>query len=238
MSKLKQKYKNLIPNFWLDHLSKWRYRPEKSSFFGQGMKEVFESIYQNNHWGGSESKSGQGSTFESSLKAKNAVETILTDYNIQSVLDIPCGDFNWMKEIDLNSINYTGCDIVDELIIENQKKYQTGNIAFELKDITKDPLDKFDLVIVRDLFVHFSFDEIARSLDTIKNSGSIYLLATTFPELTVNYNIQTGDWRPVNLMKKPFSFPDPLLIFEESFHPEYKKEVRGKSLALWEIKNL
>ena len=40
------------------------------------------------------------------------------------MLDIPCGDFYWMKEVDLKDIEYIGADIVDELIKKNNDKFK------------------------------------------------------------------------------------------------------------------
>jgi hypothetical protein len=35
------------------------------------------------------------------------------------MLDAPCGDFNWMKEVDLSAVHYTGGDIVEPLVNSN-----------------------------------------------------------------------------------------------------------------------
>lgn len=37
---------------------------------------------------------------------------MLKKYSIKSILDIPCGDFSWMKKIELDGIEYIGADIV------------------------------------------------------------------------------------------------------------------------------
>jgi hypothetical protein len=38
------------------------------------------------------------------------------------LLDIPCGDFNWMKLLNLG-VDYIGADIVGELIAENRRRF-------------------------------------------------------------------------------------------------------------------
>jgi len=238
MNSILRKYKNLLPNVLLDRFSKWKYLLGKRRDSEIDMKQVFESIYHKNEWGSEESKSGQGSTIDNSYGAKKALEKIIQELNIKSILDVPCGDFNWLKHVNLFSVKYIGADIVDQMVLDNQLKYGSENIQFKRIDITEDSIEKYDLILVRDLFVHFSYSDVKKSIETLKHSNSTYLLTTTFVDFTVNYNIDTGSWRPINLSKKPFRFPKPIMTFEETFHPQFKKEARGKSLALWEIKNL
>lgn len=88
--------------------------------------------------------------------------------------------------------------------------------------------------IIRDCLVHLSLENIYNSIKNIKASGSKYLMTTTFPEHPVNFDIQTGDWRPLNLQIKPFNFPKPLILINENC-TELNGRFRDKSMALWEI---
>ena len=40
-----------------------------------------------------------------------------------SLLDAPCGDFNWMRHVPLGGVSYTGADVVPELIARNRRDY-------------------------------------------------------------------------------------------------------------------
>jgi hypothetical protein len=235
---MKEFIKKIIPKLLLDYNLKRKYLRKNSLFTHKNTKEVFNSIYQQNTWGSTESISGQGSTLNQSKNAVIGINKIIDQYNITSILDLPCGDFNWMKHVNLNSIKYIGADIVEDLIQNNLKKFNTNNIDFKTLNIITDKLDKCDLIIVRDCFVHLSYEDISNSIENIKKSGSKYLLTTTFTDFSLNYNITTGDWRPLNLTKKPFKFASPILIVTESYENKYKHNFRGKSLGLWEIKNL
>lgn len=157
--------------------------------------------------------------------------------NIVSVLDIPCGDFHWMQNADLSKISYTGADIVEPLIAKNAEKFSKDNIQFKVLNLINDPLPAVDLIIVRDCLVHLSYEDITNAIKNIKLSGSKYLLATTFTDFRLNYDITTIDWRRLNLQIKPFNFSAPLLIINEGC-TEGNGEYSDKAMALWEISHI
>lgn len=205
-------------------------------FRGLPIQDVFTSIYRDNHWRGRRSVSGTGSDSEQTNEVRRILEGIIDQYEIASILDVPCGDFNWMNEVQFpNRMKYFGGDIVEELIISNKRKYSDNTRTFQWTDITCSPLPAIDLVFCRDCLVHFSYQDIDRAIANIKNSRSKYLLTTTFPNWK-NRNIVSGNWRPINLQAAPFTFPTPLGIFNESCTEN--ERYRDKSLALWKIQNL
>ena len=198
------------------------------------MNDIFNEIYKYNAWGGTESISGPGSSTEATRTIISELPHLIEEYNIKSILDAPCGDFNWMKHIDLNIDCYIGVDIIPEMIRKNNTDYGTNKTHFFHLDLSTSPLPKTDLIICRDCLVHFSFHDIRQALNNFKNSSSKYLLTTTFTERTTNVDITTGDWRPLNLQADPLMLPKPIFILNEQC-----KEVGGvysdKSLALWKL---
>lgn len=89
------------------------------------MKDVFTYIFKHNVWGGTESVSGTGSSVYESQQLINKLPLLLNLFEINSVLDAPCGDFNWMKYVPLPlTTNYTGIDIVTDLVEENNKMFK------------------------------------------------------------------------------------------------------------------
>jgi hypothetical protein len=201
-------------------------------------KAVFTHIYHTNRWGSAESVSGAGSELKNTEKLVSALNTSFRELNIHSVLDLPCGDFNWMRLVDLNGIDYLGADIVEALIAQNQNRYgHFPNVRFKVLDLLADPLPRMDLVLVRDCLVHFSNQNIQKALENIKRSGSTYLLTTTFTQLIRNKDIITGEWRPVNLQSAPFLLPPPMLLIEEQM--ETSDEILlSKALGLWRVADL
>ena len=235
---MKQPLKKIIPSIILDFYAKKKYSKNQSPFFNKDAKTIFTNIYNSNKWNNNESVSGVGSTIENTTKIVAELNKVLVQLNIQSLLDIPCGDFNWMKNVSFDKINYTGADIVEELIDSNKKKHLNSNVNFKVLNLVENTLPQSDLILVRDCLVHFSYADINKAIQNILTSDSKYLMATTFTKHAINYDITTGDWRPINLEKTPFNFPKPILIIEEQVHPEYIKETKGKSLAIWKIDDL
>ena len=156
---------------------------------------------------------------------------LLQKYNIQSILDIPCGDWNWMKNVDLCGASYIGADIVKPLIEENKIKYP--GVDFRALDLTNDELPKVDLMFVRDCFGHLTNENVHKALDNIKRSGSKYLLATSFTQYIDNTDIEDGGWKCINLMVKPFNLK-PIYLINEEFEVGYP-HYNDKSMILFLI---
>jgi len=231
---MKKILKKILPEILL----RWYRNNAVAKYKRLKTKEVFTDIYINNHWKSRKSISGVGSEIEQTRSLIAELEKLINDMNIKSILDIPCGDFTWMKMVDLTGIKYTGADIVDDLIKNNTELYgkDTGR-KFIVMDLITEPLPENELLIVRDCLVHLSFNDAKAAIENIRTSGCRYLLTTTFPGYRSNYDITTGGWRRLNLNKEPFCFPDPILIINENCTEEYGN-FRDKSMALWEISKL
>ena len=173
----------------------------------QNTKKVFRSIYKKNAWGAKESISGPGSTLAYTTELRLQLPGILASIGIKTLLDAPCGDCNWISKIELTGINYTGADIVPEIIEANKIKYSDKN--FINKNIIADKLPATDIVLCRDCFIHLRNAEIINVLQNFKRSGIRYLLASTYP-VERNTEILTGHFRPVNLELPPFNLQAPL----------------------------
>ena len=209
----------------------------KSKFSKLTNQERFEMIYNENFWESNESSSGIGSEIKNTKEVLKAIKLVIKEYKIKSIIDIPCGDFNWMSSLDMENIDYKGFDIVRSVIKENNKKYKKPNVNFYYSDIINSELPKADLMFVRDCLVHFSFEDIKKSIFRIKQSKSNYLLSTSFVNLEKNTDIYTADWRPINLEKEPFSFPKPIITINEECD-EMDGIYSDKCICLWEIEEL
>ena len=201
------------------------------------MENIFTEIYKRNWWGDKDTRSGTGSNLIQTKLIIESIPNILKEYKISTILDIPCGDFYWMNNINLNRINYIGADIVKELIELNTRKYESFNISFKKLNLIEDELPKVDLIFCRDCLVHFSFEYIHKSIINICNSQSKYFMTTTFIEREKNVDIETGQWRPINFETYPFHFPEPRRIINEGC-TENNNIYSDKSLGLWDINDI
>ena len=211
--------------------------PSRSILIGKTPKEIFTLIFENNLWCGEKSVSGPGSDIAQTQTIIIELRKLIDKFKIKSILDLPCGDFMWMRSVNLSGVNYLGADIVNRLIERNSKAYSSNNIKFKVNNLIKDQLPKCDIVICRDCLVHFSFEDIYSSLQNIKSSGCKYLLTTSFVEYHGNYNITTGDWRRINLQEEPFNFPNPIEVLNENC-TENNGVYCDKSLLLFLIEDI
>jgi SAM-dependent methyltransferase len=216
---------------WHEKLIRYRARRMRRS-------ELFAKIYRENSWNDSESVSGLGSRMQETRNIRLALPNLFRDLKVRTLLDAPCGDLNWMRNVELGDIQYIGADIVPELIANNTARF--ANLAdgghsqrrFEVIDLVVGPVPKADLVLCRDCLVHLSTENVLKALKNIAASGSRYLLTTTFVDQTINTDIIIG-FRCVNLQLPPFSLPEPLMLIDEG-----SSEQADKRLGLWDLQAL
>lgn len=198
--------------------------------------DAFRHVLETNLWGDPESISGSGSSLDQTRRLRHDLPALCLRLGIRSILDLPCGDGHWMARVDLPGIAYTGGDLLPELVAANSDRASTGR-RFEVLDLTASPLPPADLLLCRDCLVHLSFADAARALANIRQARITHLLTTTFPAETINLDITTGDWRPLNLERAPFNFPPPLALLTEGC-TEAEGRFLDKSLGLWALKDL
>lgn len=192
---------------------------------------LFTEFYKSNVWGSGETISGPGSEIKYTKNIINQLPLLLKEFEIKSINDAPCGDFHYMKEVNLDNIKYSGFDIVKQLIQINNAKYSNGHIKFFHFDVLTSIMPNVDLILSRDMLIHFSFEDGKKAIDNFKKSGTKYLLTNTYPNVTKNVDIKTGAWRPINLLLEPYNFSKPVYAIEE-----YVGEGHGlKLLALFKI---
>ena len=185
---------------------------------------------------GLESLSGLGSCTDTTQDIRRELPEIFKKYEIKSFIDAPCGDFFWMKMINLEGIKYTGFDVVTELVATNNDKYAfTKNISFKLKDIINDKLPKADLILCRDFLFHISNENINKAIENFKASGATYLLATYFDYTLFNTDIAPEDrgvgFRKINIEIEPINMGAPIYKFYETCSDKNE----GRCLGLWKI---
>jgi hypothetical protein len=178
-------------------------------FLAKDMEGRFTYLAKSHHWDGSgESASGHGSTLEKTTEYRQELATLVQEHGFRSMFDAPCGDLNWMRSVleDLD-LQYRGGDIVKTLIERNQMAYP--KYQFSHFDITKDEFPEADVWHCRDCLFHLSYQDISKAFANFQRSTIRYALITSDQGKFKNKNIETGDFRYLDLLAPPFSFPEP-----------------------------
>lgn len=197
--------------------------------------DIFRDIYQHNDFRGETSVSGPGSESVQTEKLRQELPQLLRRHNIFRLMDAPCGDLNWMPDVlERCPLEYTGADIVPDLIFGHEMRFRGRGLRFIRADITEDPLPVADTILCRDCLVHLSNELVLAALRNFQRSGTRLLLTTHFPATRANVDIVPGMWRAVNLQLAPFFLPPPLeMILEEC--TENDGTVADKTLALFDL---
>lgn len=193
-------------------------------------KGKFTEIYKHNLWNNEESRSGACSTMKRTANVRKGLQSFLVEQGIRSICDAGCGDFNWMKAVDLGGIRYHGIDIVEDLIRANTKRYERENITFRALDLIHDDLPRVDLILCREVLLHLSFEDVLTALSNFKKSQSKFLLTTHYPGLAANEDTRTGKCHLINFRAAPVNLGAPLRMIEEDDFDH--------GLAVWKLEDI
>jgi SAM-dependent methyltransferase len=197
-------------------------------------EDIFTDYYKRNIWGNPESLSGDGSTVEYTENIRKELPAIFEKLGVRSLLDAPCGDYNWFRFVPRSeNIRYTGGDIVENLILRNKEKYENQNTTFIHLDIMKDSLPQVDFWLCRDVLFHFSNKDIFLTLNNFLKSRIPYLMTSSHTECQQNTDILTGSFRLLNLERPPFDFPPPILSVDD-----WIEGFPVRKLCLWDRQSL
>lgn len=184
----------------LDHLK----HPDRGSRFAD--------IYRTGVWTHGDASvpgSGHGSSLQATGGIRERLPELLAELGTQRLLDVGCGDFTWMSRIDL-PCSYIGVDIVSAVVQENERLHGSPTRAFLLADSVTDRLPDADTVLCREVLFHLSFADAMSALKNIVSQPRRFVILTTDKDTAFNADIESGDFRLLNLERKPFRLPPPL----------------------------
>ena len=205
------------------------------------VNETFKKIYEDKIWTPDEEKknfkyySGLGS-HEDEFIEEYLKKTKLFFQSFKkkpNVVELGCGDFEVSENLVNDTNSFIACDIYEDLINFNKKKYKNLNVDFKVLDITKDELPNGDVCIVRCVLQHLSNDLIINFIDKTKNKFKYLLITEHYPDkenFVANLNIITGPNirlhadSAVDLSKKPFNLK---FRKNKSFCKIYSKLITG-----------
>jgi hypothetical protein len=85
----------------------------------------------------------------------------------------------------------------------------------------------------RDVLFHFPYADIFRTLNNLFRSDITYILTTDHPEQEENTDIRIGRFRPLNVLREPFFFPEPILWIDD-----WIEGYPVRRMGLWEVNSL
>jgi hypothetical protein len=224
-----QKYPGVFNPMWERIYPLIRHGGGEISSDFEDNSEAFSKIYSENRWGDTESASGWGSTLSYTKVVRRHLERLLTDLKIQTFLDAPCGDFNWMQHVRLPpETSYVGGDIVPELIAGLSQRYGDPRHKFLVIDIVKGPIAPADIWLCRDVLFHLTNADATTVLRNFANSGIPFILTTTYDFVKDNADARPGGFRYINLALPPFGLGKPRIKI-----PDFLAPAPPRYLALW-----
>jgi SAM-dependent methyltransferase len=182
MNTIKRIVRAILPKKQLLYLHELRF----SKFNRLSTKEVFRRTYKENVWGGSngEFNSGWGTTTLTAKRYIDEVASFIKGHQVSKILDIGCGDFRIMGQVlaqlDNQSVDYTGADIVDELIDHNNATHGNSHVRFICVDASEDSLPDADMVTIRQILQHLSNAQVASILKKL-NKYKYVLITELLP---------------------------------------------------------
>lgn len=174
----------------------------------RGAQRIFE---RNQRAENLESISGTGSTLSVTASFRSYLEDIIPRLAIDSIVDVPCGDWNWMSLVDLGQATYWGGDIVEDLVLANQRAHGSEGIQFKVFDAIAEVPPTAKLIICRDFLFHVPLKSAEKILRNFAESGAEFLLTTTFDSVRTNKDLtlvqkaKGWGWRPINVELAPFN---------------------------------
>lgn len=161
-----------------------------------------------------ETYSGPGSLLENTDLLIENLNKFIREFNIKSIIDAPCGDFNYMSKVNLDNINYLGLDVSKNAINRCNAKNQKSNISVRVSDATNESLPYADLILIKDLFLHLSFEHIKKILDNVKSSGCKYFATSRYSHGNeINKDKSSSlTARSIEITTEPFNFNYPIIF--------------------------
>lgn len=190
--------------------------------------DAFRDIFKKNSWDCTESRSGWGSTMAQTDPIRRKLPQLLKRLNVSTLLDAPCGDFHWMRHVDLGAVSYIGADIVPEIIANLNNRYASATRRFQVLDIVVGPVPPADVWLCRDVLLHLPTRNIIEVLSNFEQSSVKYILMSSYPLSTRNPDVNPGGFRTINLRLPPFNLPKPLLAIDD-----FVVAAPPKILGLW-----
>ena len=190
---------------------------------------IFNTIYKQKIWAGGTSGSGSNPAILQGYMS--FLEKFIRDNKITSIADIGCGDWQYMRLVNLKGVTYTGYDVASPVIEANQQKFSAPNIDFVLYDGNFAEIKAADLAICKDVLQHLPNKNIFNFIENIKKFKYVLVANDIADNMTTNVDIPMGQCRPLDLRLPPFNIAaEPVFIVD-------RKHLKKANIMVLLIKN-
>ena len=158
--------------------------------------------------------SGPGSSVAAAANVRVALEGLSREFDLELIIDAPCGDMTWMPRVDLGRAAYVGADIVPAVVAANRAAHADRSFlpldiadassSAILRDIVSDR-GNAALVLARHLLFHLPASDGRAVLQNVEASGARWLLTSTFvraDDAMDEYVLANG--HRTNLLRPPY----------------------------------
>ncbi|WP_427156867.1 class I SAM-dependent methyltransferase [Aliinostoc sp. HNIBRCY26] len=167
--------------------------------------DVFANIYVNNVWGGNAGEffSGKGSNEIFAIPYSQLIANFIVEKQLNpiKIVDLGCGDFRVGQQLlqALENVQikyqYTGIDIVPQLIETHRQKFANAQVEFLCIDAIESDLPPGDICLIRQVLQHLSNEHINNILAKISQYNYVFV-TESYPEnledTVPNIDISTG----------------------------------------------
>jgi hypothetical protein len=129
------------------------------------------------------------------------------------VADFGCGDWQFSKYIDWSNVDYSGFDCVPHIVEKDNRQFASDKIKFFLADKISDVKGQYDLLIVKDVLIHWTNAEILDFFKHLRQTKQFkHVLITVNNDgggkYQTNNDIRTGEFHHLDLRKAPFNITE------------------------------
>ena len=216
--------------------------------FAEDNAKAWQEITELHHsrpdeFGTIETANGPGATMTQTEGLREVLPLVFARYGVKTVLDVGCGDWNWMQHVDLSGLeSYTGWDVEPSMVAADTERFcDRSNVAFAVQSLlTAEQIPTVDLILARHVLIHFPNAEITTVLDKMRACGAKYLLTSHWPGASnEDYEPEGFAWRgymerALNMEAPPFNLPPRLEAIHEPA-ADAGVLMQAHELALYEL---
>ena len=174
---LKRTLRTVLPVSTLQWLRSLRAQRANQRIAKLPPSEAFDIIYRNGWWGDRERPSGHGSYGVWADAFVDVIVKLVEAHGLRRIVDIGCGDFNIGRRIAPKVDSYLGLDVSSFIVERNKNRFfNMENVTFERFNLIERRPPPTDLIIVRQVLLHLTNQQIESALVNLETSDAKWII--------------------------------------------------------------